>query len=226
VTVLLLALWAALYPTLLAVVVILLSQPRPRRLIGAYLAGGLTISISLGLIIVFALKESKAVTGERSAPSWGADLAVGVLALLLAAVLATRSDERVRHRTKRPPPSNEPPSSKEPWSQRIMSRGSVPVVFGAALAINLPGAAYLIALKDIAAGGHGPVAEVALVVGFNLIMFALAEVPLLGLWLAPERNHDLVHRVNRWLSAHGRDIATALSAVLGIYLTARGIVNA
>jgi hypothetical protein len=35
-----LALDAALYPTLLAAVVILLAQEHPRRLIGAYLAGG------------------------------------------------------------------------------------------------------------------------------------------------------------------------------------------
>jgi hypothetical protein len=202
------------------VVVILLSQPRPRRLIGAYLAGGLTISISLGLIIVSALKESKAVSGERSGLSFGADLAIGGLALLLALGLATRADQRVRRRAK------SAPSSKEPWSERVMSRGSVPVVFGAALAINLPGGAYLIALKDIAAGGHGAGAEVALIVAFNLIMFAFAEIPLLGLWLRPERTHDLVHRGNRWLSAHSRDLATGLSAALGVYLIARGIVNA
>jgi hypothetical protein len=39
-------------------VVILLAQERPRVLLGAYLAGGLTISIGLGLAIVFALSGS------------------------------------------------------------------------------------------------------------------------------------------------------------------------
>src|SRR4051794_37828938 len=73
----LLALEAALYPTLLAAVVILLSQPRPRRLLGAYLAGGFITSIGLGLLIVFKLKDSNAVSGGGSVLSWGGDLALG-----------------------------------------------------------------------------------------------------------------------------------------------------
>ena len=233
----LLALEAAVYPTLLAAVVILLSQPRPRRLITAYLAGGMAISITVGLGIVFALEGSKAVTSSRSGLSWGADLAAGGLALLLAVALATRADDRVRRRrarrkvaagtsTEAPAEGPESPSSKEPWSQRILARGSVPIVFAAALAINLPGAAYLIALKDIAAGGHSPTTEVIMIVAFNVIMFALAEIPLLGLIFAPERTHDLVGRGNAWLSGHGRQVAVVLCALLGVYLIARGIVHA
>jgi hypothetical protein len=233
----LLALEAALYPTLLAAVVILLSQPRPRRLITAYLAGGMTMSITLGLVIVLALKDSKAVSSSSSGLSWGADLAVGGLALLLAVALATRADDRVRQRRARrkvpvgapsEAPAGEPASSssKEPWSERILARGSVPIVFAAALAINVPGAAYLIALKDIAAGGHAPAIEVSMIVAFNLIMFALAEIPLLGLVLAPERTHALVERGNAWLSGHGRQIAIALSATFGVFLIIRGTVNA
>ena len=62
---LLLAFEAALYPTLLAAVVILLSLDRPARLIGAYLAGGMTISVGLGLAIVFALDGSNLVESKR-----------------------------------------------------------------------------------------------------------------------------------------------------------------
>jgi hypothetical protein len=231
-----LALEAALYPTLLAAVVILLAQPRPARLLGAYLAGGLTISIGLGLVIVFALSD--AVNSQSSGLSWGADLAIGGLALLLAVVLATRADDRFRERrkrraavaaggkaaaTNRAAATNPPADKKEPWSERILARGSVPIVFAAGLAINVPGAAYLIGLKDIAAGNHGTAADVALIVGFNLIMFMLAEIPLLGLWLAPERTNALVEAFNEWLSSHGREIAIVLCALLGVFLIARGI---
>jgi hypothetical protein len=102
----------------------------------------------------------------------------------------------------------------------------VPIVFGAALAINVPGAAYLIGLKDIAAGGHSPLTEVVLILLFNVIMFALAEIPLAGLVAEPERTTELVGRASAWLSRHGRDIAVVLSAVLGVYLIVRGVVNA
>ena len=225
-----LALEAALYPTLLAAVVILLAQPRPRRLLGAYLGGGLIISIGLGLVIVFAVKG--AVSSQSSALSWGADLAIGALAVLLAVALATRADERFRerrHQRKVAAGASENPKpakpDKEPWSERILARGSVPIVFAAGLAINIPGAAYLIGLKDIAAGHHSTATEVVLILGFNLIMFLLAEVPLVGLFLAPEQTGALVRRFNDWLSGHSRQIAVALCAFLGVFLVVRGIVN-
>jgi len=225
---LLLALEAALYPTLLAAVVILLSQPRRRPLLTAYLAGGLTISIGLGLVIVAALEQSKAVASSSSATSWVTDIVVGVLALLLAVALATRGDERfkqrrrARHPEKQPDPDAE---AKEPWTQRLLARGSIPIVFFAALAVNLPGAAYLVALKDIAAA-HEPTATiVAQVVAFNAIMFLLAEIPLAGLYLAPEPTVALVHRVNEWFSRNGRTIAVVLCGSLGVFLIARGVIE-
>ena len=135
---LVLALYAALYPTLLAAVVILISQPRPFRLLSAYLAGGLTISILLGLVIVFAL--GGAVHGSGSGLSWGMDLTIGGLALLLAVGLATGLDQRFRERRKSKHPGKKT-DDREPWSQRILARGSVPIVFAAALVINVPGAA-------------------------------------------------------------------------------------
>lgn len=226
---LLLALDAALYPTLLAAVVILLSQPRRKSLLTAYLAGGLTISIGLGLAIVAALKGSRAVPSSSSGLSWVTDLAVGGLALLLAVALALRADaryrerRRARHPAKPPDPDEE---AKEPLSQRLLARGSTPVVFVAALAINLPGAAYLVALKDIAAAHHGTGRDILTVVAFNLVMFLLAEVPLLGLLVAPEPTVRLVHRVDDWFSAHGRTIAVVLCAVLGVFLITRGLLDA
>jgi len=226
-----LALEAALYPTLLAAVVILLSTPHPRRLLGAYLAGGLIVSIGLGIAIVKALEGSKAVTSESSGLSWGVDLAIGGLALLLAVALATRTDERVRERRRQhreaagkvKPPADD--DKKEPWSARILARGSTPIVFVAGLVVNVPGAAYLVGLKDIAAGKYSTGEEIALIVGFNLIMFLLAEIPLAGLFIAPERIDALVARFNAWLSLHSRQIAIALCAFLGVFLVVRGIVN-
>jgi hypothetical protein len=223
-----LALEAALYPTLLAAVVILLSQPRRKPLLAAYLAGGLTISIGLGLGIIAALKGSGAIDSSSSGASWVTDLAVGGLALLVAVALATRADARYKERRQAKHPSkpvDPDEEQKEPMSQRLLARGSVPVVFIAALAINLPGAAYLVGLKDIAAAHHSTGTDIALVVAFNAIMFALAEIPLLGLILAPETTVARVHRANAWFSANGRRIAIVLCSVLGCFLITRGIID-
>ena len=223
---LILAFEAAIYPTLLAAVVLLLAQPRPVRLLGAYLAGGMIISVGLGLAIVAALQDSHAVGGSRSAPSWIADVVVGGLALLVAVVLATRADVRLKARRaghRSPRPAHE---DREPWTQRIMARGSVPLVFAAGLLINVPGAAYLIALKDIAAGKHPTSVVVLQILLFNLIMFLLAEIPLVGLLVAPERTGALVARLDAWVSTHSRQIAAGVSGAIGVFLIVRGIVHA
>jgi Sap, sulfolipid-1-addressing protein len=226
--VLLLALYAAVYPTLLAAVVILLSQPRRLPLLAAYLCGGLTISIGLGLGLIFALKGSGVLHNSKSGLSWITDLAVGGLLMVVAVALATRADARLAERrraARRTTPIDPDVAAKEPWSQRLLARGSVPIVFVSALAINLPGASYLIALKDIAAAHHPTGVDIVLVVAFNLIMFLLAEIPLLGLILAPERTVELVHRMNAWFSANGRRIAIVLCGALGAFLITRGIVH-
>ena len=229
VEILVLALYAALYPTLLAVVVILLAQARPRRLLTVYVVGGMSVSIGAGLLVVFALSGSGLLDhGESSGLSWKGDLTIGGLALLAAVALARRADERVRERRRRRKGAKHKAEDKheEPWSQRILARGSTPVVLGAALVINLPGAAYLIALKDIAAGDYSTAVQVALVLGFNLIMFVLAEVPLVGLWVAPERTNALVHRMNAWVAGHGREVAIGVCVVFGVFLIVRGILSA
>jgi hypothetical protein len=220
---LILALDSALYPTLLAAVVILLSQPRRVRLLSAYLAGGLTISVGLGLGLVFVFKSSGALHSSRSGLSWTTDLAVGGLALVLAVALATRADARFAERRRARKPNDPSSEKREPISQRILARGSAPIVFLAALAINLPGASYLVALKDIAAAHHSTGGDVLLVLAFNLIMFLLAEIPLVGLIVNPTRTEVLVRLVDDWFSRNGRRIAILLCLVLSVFLIARGI---
>jgi hypothetical protein len=226
---LILALEAALYPTLLAAVVVLLSQPRPKRLLAAYLAGGLVISIGAGCAIVYGLAHSGTLESSSSTTSWTTDLALGGLSLLAAVALAVHADERFaeRRRARRPePPRDADPPSGEPWSTRILARGSVPLVFLAGFVINLPGAAYLIALKDIAADQTSAGRAVARILAFNAIMFLLAEVPLAGLVVAPEPTHRLIASFQGWLSSHSRSIAIVLCAGLGAFLVARGLINA
>jgi hypothetical protein len=227
---LVLALEAALYPTLLAAVVVLLGAPRPKTLLGAYLGGGLTMSIVAGCLIVYGLQHSGALNSRSSTASWTADLAVGGLVLLVAVALATHADARFARRRRarrRGSARSEPePEAQEPWSERVLARGSVPLVFLAALTINVPGAAYVIGLKDIAADHTAAGRAFALILAFNAIMFLLAEIPLAGLVFAPERTNALVRRLNAWLARNGRSIAISGCVALGSFLIVRGLLNA
>jgi hypothetical protein len=67
---------------------------------------------------------------------------------------------------------------------------------------------------------------VVLVVAFNLIMFLLAEIPWVGLMVAPERTERLVRLAMEFLGLHGSKIATGLCLIVGIHLIVRGALRA
>src|SRR5215213_9042008 len=93
-----LALWSAFYPTLLAIVVLILGRPQPRRLLLAYYFGGLTTSFAAAAVLIAAFDAGHDVGASDRAVGPGVDLAVGLLALALFWVLLTDRDRRLRER--------------------------------------------------------------------------------------------------------------------------------
>src|SRR3954452_6496876 len=83
----LLALLSLLNPSLLAAVTVMLLLPSPKRLLFGYLLGAYLTSITLGLVIVFSFKSSSSVSTSKSTISPGIDIALGVIALVIAYVL-------------------------------------------------------------------------------------------------------------------------------------------
>jgi hypothetical protein len=82
----LLAVAAAVYPTLPARVIVLLGQDRAVPLLAGFLGGGVLVSLVRGLIVVFVLDGAVSTSSQRSA-SPTVDLVLGGLSVLLAAVL-------------------------------------------------------------------------------------------------------------------------------------------
>jgi hypothetical protein len=91
--------------------------------------------------------------------------------------------------------------------------------------LNLPGAFYQLALKDIAQGQQGTGRQLFAIVVFNLIMFVLAEVPLLGYSFAPEATQAKVEELNDWMARHARQIAIVVATTIGLYLATRGLLG-
>jgi MFS family permease len=222
VNVLVLAVGAAVSPTILAVVIVVLHRPRPRRLLAAYLVGGLLTSIAVGIAIVTSLTELDAVSGSSPAADPIVNFTIGFLCLLVAFVLATDRDAGLSERRRE---KKEGKPQRDPWSERVLSRGSAPIAFAVGVALNLPGAFYLVALKDIAQGIDGLGSQVAAIVIFNLIMFVLAEVPLLGYSFAPDATQKKVEQLNDWMARNARQIVIVVATTIGLYLVARGIVG-
>ena len=63
------------------------------------------------------------------------------------------------------------------------------------------------------------------ILGFNLIMFALIELPLLGFVVAPERTRSLTERLNQWMADHRRTLITLVAAAAGAHLLVSGLTD-
>jgi hypothetical protein len=216
--VILLALAAAVYPALLTGVIVLLARDKPAQALAAFMAGGMLISLTAGLIIVFALDGAVSTSNQKSA-SPTVDLVAGILSLILAIVLGKRERGRREPRRETPAKNKDGPS----WTQRTLGSGSVWAAFAAGLILNVPGIWYLDALKDIAKANEGTATTILWILVFIVIMFALAELPLIGYAVDRDRTRVRVQRFQGWLSANGRIVARWAATLIGVYLTITGI---
>jgi hypothetical protein len=211
-----LALASAVWPILLAVVIVSLRAPNPGRLLASFLAGGLLTTVTVGFVVVKALDGTTVATSSSSA-SPTVDVVVGALALLAAGVLARKP--------KAEPPPDEAQGGDSGRLERMLARGA-PLAFVAGIVLNIiPGAFPLIALKDIAQLGYSTAGTLAVLLGFYLIMFALIEIPLVGYLVAPTRTADATVRFNAWLDRNLRSLAVGGLALGGAYAVIRGLVG-
>lgn len=222
----LLSLLAMFNPTLLAAVTLMLLLPSPKRLMLGYLLGAYTASISLGLVIVFALPESSATSTSKSTLSPAEDIVVGALLLLIAVVLATDRDRPLRERRERRKNEKQARNGeeeKEALPMRLLGRGSPRIAFVVGLLLSFPGVAYLTALNHIHKLDVAALPTALLVVAFCLVQQLLLEVPLAGYFYAPEKTAEAVERFRAWLARNGRQAGIIVAAVLGALVLIRGI---
>ncbi len=208
-----LALLSAVYPTLIAVVVVALAAPRPARAMAFFLLGGMISSVSVGLLIVFEFQGSSFLSGSSPPADPVVYFAVGAAAVALAAFVRRR------------PPSQ--PKGDGKLTRVLKHSQKATVAFGVGLLLDLvPGAWYIVALKDIAEAGYSNTRIVVVVVAFCIVQYALIELPLLGFLVWPERAADLSTRFSVWLAANTQTLAVAVLLVGGAYMMVRGIISA
>jgi Sap, sulfolipid-1-addressing protein len=209
-------------PTLVAATTVMLILPSPKKLMLGYLAGALMTSITLGIVIVRTLEDSGAVSTAKHQVNPIADLALGAILLLVASVLATDRDRRVREARARRKAQAEP---KTPRWQQWLGRGNPKVTFAVGAVLTLPGASYLAALTSLARLNYGVAGDVLVVVVINSIMLLLIEVPLICFALAPQWTPAAINRAKTAIRLHGRRIALIILIALGSLLILRGVIT-
>ncbi len=215
-----LAIASAFWPILLVVVIVSLRAAHPMRLLLAFLAGGLMTTVTMGLVVIYALQDSSLTGRSQSNFDPAVEIAAGAFALLAALVLWRRL----------PPPAPDVPTEEtegEPGRIELMLDRGAPLAFVAGVVFNiLPGIFPLVALKDIAEMNIGFAETVAVLLCFYVIMFALIELPIISYLVSPDWTDQATHRFNAWLGRNARRVGIIALAVVGIYLIVKGIVAA
>jgi hypothetical protein len=212
-----------LNPTLVGATTVMLLLERPTRLMLGYLLGAYMTSITLGLVIVFSLSNSSTTNTTQNTISPAVDIALGAILLAIAFVLATGRDEGFRER-RRERKAAKPDKGPPRW-QRELSKGSARTTFVIGALLTLPGASYLAGLDDIHKLHYSTTVTVLIVIGFNLVMLWLLEVPLVSFVIAPDWTPRAIERAKAWVSRHRHVFAVRGSATIGALLVIKGIVG-
>jgi hypothetical protein len=217
-----LAIASAFWPSLLAVAIVSLRAAHPGRLLGSFLAGGLLATMSVGLVVIYALKGTAMTTTSRSSFSVAVYFTVGALALLSAFVLQRGyGTSSSKHEQEEQQAADKGPGRIE----RMLDKGTRLAFVAGIILCVFPGFFPLIALKDIAQLDYSVAATVVVLFAFYVVMFTLIEVPLVGFLTAPARTTELTTSFNVWLDRNARRLAVYALAGVGVLSIVRGVVE-
>jgi hypothetical protein len=208
-TILVMAAAVSLEPFRIGMTVLMLNRPRPMLQLLAFLCGGFAMGTTVGLVVLFVLRRRLLYATYFTLPR--VQILIGLLALLVAAVLAiqvlvTRPGRRpalpARIRTLR----------------RLLNGRSLWVAAAAGLGIALPSVDHLAALAVILASGAATTTQVVALLMFNVVAFALVEIPLVAYLLAPETTHASMAALHGWIGSRSRLEVAALLTGVGCFL--------
>src|SRR5258708_1308128 len=201
-TVLIMALAVSVEPFRIGMTVLMLNRPRPALQLFAFLCGGFSMGTTVGLVVLFVFR--RIVLGSNFVTVPRVQILIGLLVLFIAAVVAVDVPGRLGPR----------PAKLATPAWEMLKGDSLPVAGIAGLSIALPSVDYLAALAVILASGAAALTQVAVLVMFNVVAFALVEIPLLAYLLAPKATARSVAVLHDWIrSRRRRDVAILLSAI-------------
>jgi hypothetical protein len=227
---------ASLAVTLLAILLVILTRPRPRPLLWAFWLSALVINVGIGLafLLVFRSKGTILGTTSTSVPG-GVYVLVGVIALAAALFASTRRGRELigRELEKTLAPS-EPDDSVggrlkakadgvKTRAEDSLAAGSVAIAIVAGLFVAAPTPFQLTAVGEMVRQDYPFVLQLALLVVVSLVTYIVVEIPVVSYALRPETTAARVTAFAAWLDANKIQAAAALAAVIGVILVIKGL---
>jgi arginine exporter protein ArgO len=212
----LLVLASAVNPGALVASAFFLRKERGARLDNAFLIGGLFISAVVGIVVLALIRLTGLELPKHTTPRYDVRLALGILALVVAAALPW-----LRSHFQRGQKDTDKPNRLTQLMQKAGIGGAIVV----GVLVFAPTVQYLGGLQIIATAEHRLAAAVLWV-----LLAAVVNVALVWLFLAaylakPARTKTHLNRANTWVDwvkAHSDPIIRIVLAVAGVYLVING----
>ncbi|BBY80870.1 GAP family protein [Mycolicibacterium pulveris] len=209
----------SLEPFRIGMTVLMLNRPRPLLQLAAFLAGGFAMGLAVGVTVLFLLRPALG-SAHFSLPR--VQIAVGAVLLAYAALVAAGVFRSGRG-------ADEPAGrlgrlfgTLADRARQLLAGRSLWTAGVAGLGIALPSVDYLAALALIVASGASTAIQLGALALFNVVAFALVEIPLLCYLVAPDRTRAALAGLYDWLRAQGRRGVALLLAVVGCVLLGIG----
>ncbi len=215
---LMMAVVVSLEPFRIGMTVLLINRPRPGLQLLAFLAGGFAMGTAVGVIVLFVLRPA---LGSAHFTLPKVQIVVGAVVLVNAALVATGVIGGTKG-TRDDDSSGRILGPLAARGRRLLNGRSLWAAGGAGLGIALPSVDYVAALALIVASGAAAAVQFGALMLFNVVAFALVEIPLLSYLVAPDRTRATMTALYDWLRSQGRRGVSALLAVVGCVLLAVG----
>jgi Sap, sulfolipid-1-addressing protein len=219
-----LAIFAALYPVVLAIVALMLPRPRPAVLLAGMLTGGFLTTVISGVVIVSIVGATNVLSSHPRTVAPVVNIAIGAF-LLVAAVVLLRRPRKLGRPGRREREAPEPPEKEKTsgWAARAGKANSFWGALVIGIAVDLPSVWYLAALKYLDDANFAIAIDFLLIVSYALIAYIFVELPLLFNLKWPQQTQRVVQSANDWVKAHKQLIEGAIAGVIGIWQLATGI---
>ncbi|OBG89393.1 hypothetical protein A5733_23495 [Mycobacterium sp. NS-7484] len=236
--VLVLALVSAVDPVRIGITMLLIGRRRPVANLLAYWLGLMATGVGLALAALLLLPGlvfpvTRFVVSASEEPVVPPlQIALGMVALPLAAVIAVRARRRSPVMAADSADLVDAQASKTTsrwarfsWPALFAGRwgDSIGLAFAAGLLSATPPLEYCFAILAIAASGAALSTQVSAAIVFSLVAFAIAEIPLVGYLASPQKTTAAVAKMHDWICAYRRPIFACILGLFGVLMVASGM---
>ena len=205
------ALLAALSPTALLIAAVYLGSARPRLTGMFYLAGAVTMTIIMAIVVLLVLRSVGLNHPREHEPRYELRLALGVIAFVAGIVVAARKPK--------PPDPGKP---KQGFMSKLVANPAPVSAFIVGVLVFTPGVTFVAAMQVIATARASTEEVVVAALIVVIINVLLVWLPIVLHLLAPAATSRYLTAFNSWLRAHGHSLLAGGLIVAGAFLIING----